>query len=188
MFQPTPPAGRILLTYEDYCALPNDGKRYEILEGVLHVAPAPNIRHQRVSRRLELILALYVEANQLGEVFDAPVDVVLSPHNVAQPDLIFVSRGRSQCVTEKNIAGSPDLVVEILSPSTALVDRLTKSQIYARHGVDYYWLVDPDGETLEEYQRQGEVFVRLATYQGATVCATRCFPDLSLDLTRVWGA
>jgi len=186
MLQPRPPAGHILVTYEDYCALPSDGRRYEVLEGVLRVTPSPSTKHQRVSRRLELILALHVEENNLGEVFYAPIDVVLSPHTVVQPDLIFVSRERSHLITDKNIAGPPDLVIEILSPASAEADRLLKAQLYARHGVDYYWLVDPEAETLEEYRREGEIFVHLGTYQGPVTFVPRCFPALSLDLGRVW--
>lgn len=78
-------------------------------------------------------------------------------------------------------------MVEILSPATAATDRVLKAQIYAAHGVDYYWLADPDGETLEEYQRQGDVFVRVATYQGPITCSTRCLPGLYLDLGQGWG-
>ncbi|MBC7347002.1 MAG: Uma2 family endonuclease [Clostridia bacterium] len=187
MTQPMPPAGRILLTYEDYCALPNDGRRYEVLEGVLCVTPSPSTRHQRISRRLELILALHVEENHLGEVFYAPMDVVLSPHNVVQPDLIFIGRERNHLITDKNIAGPPDLVVEILSPASAETDRRLKAQLYARYGVDHYWLVDPDAETLEEYCREGDVFVHIGTYQGLVTFVPRCFSALSLDLARVWG-
>jgi len=187
MLQPTPPAGPILLTYEDYCALPDDGRRYEILEGVLSVTPSPSTLHQRVSRRLELIIALHVEEHHLGEIFDAPVDVVLSPHNVVQPDLVFIRRERSHLITDKNIAGPPDLVVEILSPTSAETDRRTKAHLYARYGVDHYWLVDPEARVLEEYCREGKVFVRAGTYQGPVRFVPRCFPDLHLDLAKVWG-
>jgi Uma2 family endonuclease len=183
-----PPAGRILVSYEDYCTLPDDGRRYEVLEGVLYVTPSPSTVHQRVSRRLELILALHVEENGLGEVFDAPVDVVLSPHNVVQPDLVFIRRERSHIITDKNIAGPPDLVVEILSPASVEADRRIKAQLYARYGVDHYWLVDPETETLEEYVREGDIFVHVGTYQGPVKFEPRCFTGFWVDLARVWGA
>lgn len=183
-----PPAGPILLTYEDYCALPDDGKRYELLEGVLQVTPSPTTRHQRVSRQLEAIVLHHVEAHGLGEVFDAPIDVVLSPSTVVQPDLVFVSRERGHIITEKNIAGAPDLVVEILSSSSAQLDRGVKAQLYARHGVRYYWLVDPDAETLEEYELRGDVYELSAIYKGDTTCTPRCFHEsgLVIDLSKVW--
>lgn len=186
MAWPARPAGPILLTYEDYCVLPDDGKRYEIMEGVLHVTPAPTTRHQRVSRRLLVLISLHVEAQGLGEVFCSPIDVVLSPHNVVQPDIVFVSEKRRHIVTEKNIAGPPDLVVEIVSASSAHTDRGLKAQVYARRGVEHYWLVDPEGETLEEYQLQGGAYTPVATYQGDVTCRTRCFPDLALHLGKVW--
>ncbi|MBN1960348.1 MAG: Uma2 family endonuclease [Deltaproteobacteria bacterium] len=103
----------LILTYDDYLRFPNDGKRYEIFEGEVEMNPAPLVIHQRISRKLEFILLTYIEKNNLGEIFDAPVDVILSRTNVVQPDLVFVAKERSSIIAERGIFGAPDLVVEI---------------------------------------------------------------------------
>lgn len=185
--QPQPPAGEIVLTYDDYLKLPDDGNRYEILEGVLYMTPAPVPRHQRVSRNLGFILHHFVSANNLGEVFHAPLDVIFSYTSIAQPDLIFMSNARQRLVTAKNIAGPPDLVVEITSPSTSERDRLVKAQLYARHGVDYYWLLDPETQTLDEYQQQNGTFALVNRVQGNATFTPRLFPGLEIDLGQVWA-
>lgn len=187
MSQPQPPAGEIILTYDDYLQLPNDGKRYEILEGVLYVTPAPVPRHQKVSINLEFLLYAYVTANNLGEVYHAPIDVVLSRINVTQPDIIFISRERLHLITEKNVAGAPDLVVEILSSSTSQTDRLVKAQIYARYGVSYYWLLDPDKQELEEYVSQEGAFTLVSRHRGKEIFRPALFPGWEIDLDRVWA-
>jgi len=120
------PEGRIRLTYEDYCDLPDDGLRYEILDGELEIRPSPNIDHQRVSRDLVRILQAHVEARGLGEVFDAPCDVLLAATTIVVPDLVFVSGARAALVTKRAIEGAPDLLVEILSPSSTRRDRHTQ--------------------------------------------------------------
>ncbi len=154
----TIPEGWFPLTYEDYLVLPNDGKRYQILEGELDVTPAPSTTHQKVSMRLEHLLVGHVEKHNLGLVLDAPVDVVLNERNVIQPDIIFIANEHLPQVEEAKVAGAPDLVVEILSPTTARTDRGTKSSIYCRHGVKWYWLVDPVAQLVEEYELQGRGF------------------------------
>jgi Uma2 family endonuclease len=133
----------IRLTYEDYCRLPSDGKRYEIIDGELFVTPSPFRPHQRVVTRLTRYLSTFVEENELGEVFVAPFDVVFSRFDVVEPDLLYVSKGRLSVLTEKNVQGAPDLVVEVLSPSTAETDRTIKLKLYARYGVQEHWIIDP---------------------------------------------
>ena len=133
----------IRLTYEDFCCLPNDGKRYEIIDGELFVTPSPFRPHQRVVTRLTRYLSTFVEENELGEVFVAPFDVVFSRFDVVEPDLLYVSKGRLSVLTEKNVQGAPDLVVEVLSPSTAETDRTIKLKLYARYGVQEHWIIDP---------------------------------------------
>ncbi len=143
----------IRLTYDDFCLLPNDGKRYEIIDGELFVTPAPMSAHQRVVTRLTSFLFQFLEEHQLGEVFVSPFDVVFSIHDVVEPDILFISKARSSVLTEKNVQGAPDLVVEVLSPTTAKVDRLTKLKLYARFGVEEYWIIDPDKPSAEIYRR-----------------------------------
>jgi len=113
----TSQARPLLLTYEDYRALPEDGRRYELLEGEIQISPSPSTRHQRISRNLEVLLHLHVQQHGLGEILDAPVDVILDRGTVAQPDLLFVSTPRLAIISERGIEGPPDLAVEILSES-----------------------------------------------------------------------
>ncbi|HEX5482085.1 MAG TPA: Uma2 family endonuclease [Terriglobia bacterium] len=131
------------LTYEDYCLLPNDGKRYEIIDGELFVSPAPSRAHQKVVSKLLYYLLDFVMKHQLGEVYVAPFDVVFSRFDVVEPDVLYVSNARAGILTSANVQGSPDLVVEVLSDSTEKIDRATKLKLYARFGVREYWIVDP---------------------------------------------
>ena len=137
------------LTYADYVRIPEDGNRHEILGGEEFVTPAPDVGHQRASRKLQAHLDRHVTEHQLGEVFDAPIDIVLSDADIVQPDLLFVTRERSHIIGEKNIQGAPDLVVEILSPSTQTVDRTVKREAYERAGVREYWIVDRAARVVE---------------------------------------
>jgi Uma2 family endonuclease len=174
-------------TYEDYAALPDDGNRYEVIEGELVMAPAPRVDHQRCSFNLGLIIGPHVKAHGLGEVFAAPCDVVLDRRNVLQPDLIFISRDRSKVVTELNLQGAPDLAVEILSPSTARRDRTQKMRIYARHGVPHLWLLDAQAQTLEEFVLDGATYRLTSTCGGDEVFRPALFPGLEVPLKEVWG-
>jgi len=140
------------MTYEDYARIPADGKRHEIIEGEWYMTPAPDVWHQRASRKLERILDEHVTRHKLGEVFYAPIDVVISQVDVVQPDIIFVSTARSAIVGDKNIQGAPDLAIEILSPSTQSIDRGEKRQLYERAGVLEYWMVDAAARTVEIHE------------------------------------
>lgn len=148
-----PETGARRLSYADYVALPDDGRRHEILDGRHAVTPAPSVGHQRVLTRLLHRLLVYLEAHPVGEVLPAPCDVRLSVHDVVQPDLVFVSRGRAAIVGERSLRGAPDLVVEVASASTRERDRHTKREIYERHGVSEYWLVDPAALAVAVYRR-----------------------------------
>ncbi|MDP9358608.1 MAG: Uma2 family endonuclease [Chloroflexota bacterium] len=137
------------LTYDDLCLMPNDGHRYEIIDGELLVSPTPSRNHQKVAARLHLLLGNLVEANGAGEVYFAPVDVRLTPHDVVQPDLLFIRADRLGIYQARGVVeGPPDLVVEILSPANRTVDQVRKAALYARAGVPEYWIVDPDSEEL----------------------------------------
>ena len=137
----------IKFTYEDYLNAPED-KRYELLDGELVMAPAPGELHQSVSIWLGSKLFQFVTENRLGKVYSAPFDVVLSDWDVVQPDLVFVSNERTGIITDANLQGAPDLVVEILSPSTAERDKTFKYALYAEHGVGEYWMVDTDAKAI----------------------------------------
>ena len=172
------------LTYQDYAALPEDGRRYQILDGELCVTPAPGSRHQEISANLMVALHTYVKAHGLGKVLPAPLDVILSDTSIVQPDVVFVAAERLGSVSARGIEGAPTLAVEILSPTTAALDRRRKRDLYARHGVTYYWIVDGDTRTIEMYQLAGETYELLARATGDAPVSVEPFPGLSL--TDLW--
>ena len=131
------------LTYADYEKIPADGFRHEIIGGEEFMTPAPNLDHQAVLLSIAALLRAHATAQKLGRVYIAPTDVVLSKHDIVEPDVIFVSERRSSILTLKNIQGAPDLVIEVLSPSTQAEDRGPKLALYESSGVAEYWIVDP---------------------------------------------
>jgi Uma2 family endonuclease len=146
------------LTYEDYLRFPDDGMRHEILDGEHYVTGAPSTRHQIASSNLHSLLGPWIRDHRLGRLFAAPCEVIFSRHNIAQPDLLFVSQGRAGIILEKNIEGAPDLIVEILSDSTRRSDDVVKHGTYERFGVLEYWLVDPKRRTVRVFRRSGVSF------------------------------
>jgi Uma2 family endonuclease len=137
-------------TYEDYLKTPDD-VRYELIEGELLMTPSPVTRHQRISRKIEFILEKFVTENNLGEVFYAPMDVYLDDENVVEPDILFISKERLNIIGEKNIQGAPDVVIEIISESSAYRDMVQKKKLYAKYGVKEYWIVIPEEGSIEIY-------------------------------------
>src|SRR5437867_8526242 len=168
------------LDYEDYARIPPDRNRYELLEGELYVTPAPSPLHQRVSKRLQRLLEAYFETGGLGEVFNAPIDLILTRQDVVQPDLVVVTDPTQ--VSARGIEGAPALVVEVLSPSTRDHDRTAKARRYAALGIAHYWLVDPDAARLECYRAEGTVYTLVVEAQGEATLAHPDWPDLSLPL------
>ena len=177
---------RAVLTYRDYAALPDDGRRYELHDGELSMTPAPGTRHQRAIGALHVLLRAHVEAHRLGEVFLSPVDCILSDTTVVQPDLVYLDLTRADLVTERAIEGPPTLVVEILSLSTTRIDRVRKRELYAQYGIPYYWIVDPVAGTLEAYGLSEGRYSLLARTSGAGPVALPPFPDLSFAPTSLW--
>ena len=137
---------KLKLTYEDYASLPDD-ERYELIDGELIPMPSPKWLHQLLQAKIFGPLFNFVYGGSWGDIVVAPMDVLLTPFDVVQPDLIFVSSARAHIITEDNIRGAPDLLIEILSPSTERRDRIVKRDLYARHGVGEYWLIDPYAKT-----------------------------------------
>ena len=148
-----------LLTYEDYCQIPEDGNRYEVINGVLYMSPVPIPRHQRISGNLYVLLSLWIKEHKGGKVWAAPIDVVLSDQDIVQPDIIFISSDRLSMVKGKNVQGAPDLVIEIMSPSNRRDDEVVKKTLYESYGVFEYWAVDPVTETIQVFYLQGGRFV-----------------------------
>jgi len=144
-------------TYADYALLP-EGAPYQLIGGKLVMTPAPTTYHQIISMRLELKFANFVNENNLGLVLDAPIDVYFGEKETYQPDIIFIARDRFHIIEAAMINGAPDLVVEILSPSTGYYDLKKKARTYARHGVREYWVADPEDKSIEVYKGQEEKF------------------------------
>lgn len=156
---------RVILTYQDYEALPADGRRYELHQGELSVTPAPSPRHQEVIGNLFAVLLAHVKTRGLGKAF-APIDCILSATTIVQPDIVYVQTGRLSAISARGIEGPPTLVIEILSPSSAHIDRSVKLQLYARHGVAYYWIVDPDARQIEAHVLGAEAYELAARLVG----------------------
>ncbi len=150
--------GKVYFTIDDLNRLPEwpESPLLELINGELYVVPSPTIQHQRVSRNLEYHICRFLEQHDLGELFDAPVDVVLSKENVVIPDLVFVSKENKHIITEKNIRGVPDLIVEILSASTKKRDLIDKKELYEQFGVKEYLILDPERKEAILYQRDDE--------------------------------
>jgi Uma2 family endonuclease len=141
------------LTYDDFVRIPEDGRRHEILDGEHVVTAAPFLRHQQVVVELSGQLYVYLKRHNLGRMFTAPADVVLSRHDVVEPDLLFVSNAKLGLLTQKNVQGAPDLVVEVLSPGTRHRDLGKKRVRYELLGVGEYWVLDPDRDTATVLRR-----------------------------------
>lgn len=135
-------------TYEEYYRL-DDDKRYEIIDGNLLMAPSPDMWHQSWLNDLNLFLSLFVKQRKLGRIFIAPFDVVLNPENTVQPDLIFVSNTNASIIQHRAIFGTPDLLVEMVSPSSVRRERYDKKDLYEQFGVKEYWIGDPANKSLE---------------------------------------
>ena len=175
----------VRFNYQDYLQLPED-KRYEILDGELYLVPTPNTRHQRVSKKIETALIRQVEEKGLGEVFHAPYDVVLSTENVTQPDILVVCTERLSIIAEANLPGAPDLVIEVLSPGTRQKDLAIKRKIYARFGVQEYWIVDPDRKTVEVLSWTESGYRTEAVVPATGTLNSALFPGLNLDLAEIF--
>jgi Uma2 family endonuclease len=165
-------------TYSHYVALPNDGQRYEIVNGVLTMAPAPSPEHQSIAVRLTYYVFPHVDLAGIGRLFTAPIDVELEPKNVFQPDAVVVLNAHLNRVAEKKIIGPPNLVVEIASPSTAVFDRLVKYEKYARAGITEYWLIKPTARTIEVLVLEGKEYHSLGIFSGQATLPSRILLDL----------
>jgi len=172
-------------TYEDYLKTPDD-KRYELIEGELLMTPSPITNHQRISGRIEFALRKFVSENDLGEVFDAPYDVYLDDENVVQPDIMFISKGRSKIIGEKNLQGAPDLVVEILSESTAYRDLIQKKKLYAKFGVKEYWIVVPEEKTIDIYSLKDKSYLLYKSYGKDATLESMSLRGFRIELKNIF--
>ena len=170
------------LDYADYCAIPPDGKRYELIAGEVHVTPAPSPLHQRLVQRL--LRTLEDHFRPPVEILVSPIDVILSPHDVVQPDLVVVADPGQ--VSDRGIEGAPLIIVEVLSPATAQYDRTTKAQRYAALGVLHYWLVDPVLRCLECYRLAAGAYEPVVMGGAEASVSHPAFPGLQLSGPTFW--
>lgn len=173
------------LTYEDYAALPDDGRRHEVLAGELYVVPAPGPQHQRASKRLQRQLEAFFEEKGVGEVFNAPVDVILGRHDVAEPDILVV--GEPGQISQRGIEGPPLLVVEVLSPSSHRYDRVTKAARYLALGVQHYWILDPDKRELTCLRAKDDAWSVVASGRADADVRDPSWPEMAICLGPLWS-
>jgi Uma2 family endonuclease len=171
-------------TYEEYYRL-NDDQRYEIIDGELLMAPAQDTWHQSWTLELVAILREHVGKLKLGRVFVAPVDVVLDSENTVQPDIIFVATANVGIIQRRAIFGVPDLLMEIVSPSSVRRDRYDKRQLYARFGVKEYWVGDPANRTLEILTLKGGAYELHSFAENKGLLTSLLLPDLAFDLSQI---
>ncbi|MEW6096509.1 MAG: Uma2 family endonuclease [bacterium] len=162
--EPIPEAAKI--TYEEYKLVEDlADKRYEVIGGRLIMTPAPIPYHQRISRKLERILEDFVIDNDLGEVFDAPCDVVLSDTDVVQPDIFFIAKDKAHIITDTYINGAPDLIIEILSPTSTSKDTVIKKRLYLKSKIKEYWIVDPLEKEIQIWHIKGDLYRLIGNYK-----------------------
>jgi Uma2 family endonuclease len=179
----------VKLTYDDFLLFPDDGKRHELIDGEHYVTPSPNRKHQKVSLNISLRIGNWLEQHPIGQIYYAPFDVIFSTFDVVEPDLLYMSNERAAAVlTDDNVQGVPELVIEIGSPSTRQRDETIKRHLYERSGVSEYWVVDPEIDVVRVYRRGAEGFERpqeLRADAGETLTTPR-LPGLPLPLSRIF--
>jgi Uma2 family endonuclease len=180
---------RVRFNYEDFLLFPNDGKRHEIIDGDHFMTPSPATKHQRISLKLSAAFANFLKVHRVGEVFAAPFDVVLSDEDVVEPDLLFVSAARSAIITDKNIQGPPDLVIEILSETSRKTDEIIKRKLYERSRVAEYWIVDPELETIKVYRLTDQGYVRASELarEANEILSTPLLPGFQAPLAEIFA-
>jgi Uma2 family endonuclease len=180
----------VKLTYDDFVLFPDDGRRHELIDGEHYVTPSPNDKHQTILVNLVVLIQPWVRSHAAGKMWLAPFDVVLSPSDVVEPDLLYMSNERrAQVATDANVQGPPELVVEIGSPSTRRRDETIKRALYERAGVSEYWVVDTELDVVRVYRRlHGERFARpeQLSLEAGDVLTTALLPGLELPLNEIF--
>ena len=172
-------------TYEEYYRL-DDDQRYEIIDGsLLPMTPGPDTWHQSWVGEIYMIFQSHLKTRKLGKVFLSPVDVVLDEENTIQPDLVFVSNANLNIIQKRAIFGAPDLLVELVSPSSVRRDRQVKRDLYARFGVQEYWIGDPAKRTLEILNLQAGRYDLHCRAEGKGKLSSLVLPGLKFDLTQI---
>ena len=176
------------VTYDDYCALPDDGVRREVIGGRYVVVPSPDSPHQDAVGRLYRWLLDVIEPQRGGRAFIAPFDVVLSAHDVVQPDALWIAPEHLDRLRVDGVFGAPTLVIEALSPSTKTKDLGKKKRLFAASGVPFYWIVDPRAHTIAALQLDGDRYIVAGEAAHDDVAHLPPFAELALPLAPLWPA
>lgn len=178
------------LTSDEFFAMfpDDDGVHRELIGGEIFVTPSPVTRHERLLVRLTLSVGNHLQAHpEQGELFISRFDVIMSPHDVVEPDLLVVLGDQAEILNDKNIRGTPGLIVEILSPSSRKRDQTLKRQLFDREGVREYWIVDPDRTQIAVLRRGDDgSFPLTATLHTTDTLMTPLLPRWSLSLERLF--
>ncbi|MDZ7935503.1 MAG: Uma2 family endonuclease [Emticicia sp.] len=176
-----------LLTYNDYVKLtPPDSGNFELLNGRIFFMASPKPSHQDVSSLLHTFLGFYIVQNKLGKLFTAPMDVIFTEHDTFQPDLLFISKERLNIIGENKIEGSPDMVVEILSPSNNDTEMSYKKHIYEVSGVKEYWLINVEKQTLKLYKQVDNELRWQRDIQKNEVLKSEIIQGFELELSKIF--
>ena len=178
-------ARRIRYTYKDYAKTPDD-VRYQLIDGELILSPSPTFYHQHISGAMFVELRTWAVSSGTGKVVCAPMDVYLTETDTVQPDILFISEERMHIVEDRYVRGAPDLVVEIMSPSTSRLDLGAKMELYVRHGVPQYWIADPDTRTARMLRLEAGDYTEVASFTENDVLTSDAFPGLRIDLGQVF--
>jgi Uma2 family endonuclease len=179
----------VKLTYDDFLHLPDDGRRHELIDGEHYVTPAPIRKHQAIVMNLGSLIWIYLQQHPIGRVFGSPLDVILSDFDVVEPDLSFITHQRMREIEPSSwIKGAPNLVVEIVSPNTRKRDETIKRRLYERFGIDEYWVIDPELDTIKVYRRTADRYERTAelSVENGDVLTTSLLPGLDLPLAKIF--
>jgi Uma2 family endonuclease len=185
----TPSSAAVKLTYDDFVHFPDDGKRHELIDGEHYVTPSPNTKHQRIVGSLYLLIANWLDARPVGQIFLAPYDVVFSEFDVVEPDLLYLSSERAkEVLTPLHARGVPELVIEIASRGTRKRDETIKRRLYEKAGVSEYWIVDPEIDVVRIYRRESDRFGRPfeLLHEAGDVLTTPLLAGLDIPLARVF--
>ena len=183
------PESRTRLTYDDFVLFPDDGMRHELIDGEHYVTPSPNRKHQEIIGRLYLLIGNWLQRNDIGRLYLSPFDVVISRFDVVEPDLLYMSNERAALVlTDANVQGVPELVIEVGSPSTRKRDETIKRRLYEKSGVSEYWVVDPELDVVRVYRAVGEGFGKPVEWslEAGDVLTTPLLPGLELPLSEIF--
>ena len=174
------------MTVKEFNELPEGPPYFQLIDGDLYMSPSPRRYHQQISMFLSGVLYPFIEEHDLGELYAAPSDVVFADKTVLNPDLYFVSRERAHILTEQGAHGAPDLVIEILSPSTAKLDVGRKREIYAESGVREMWVVAPETRTVEVYRFAENREQPVAVLSASETLTSPILPGLALPISDVF--